>query len=116
MSVIPSPHRISVRRFTVGTVKDEFGNYPETYSDPIPWDVRSIDPISSREPGLQFRDMSTIVHVIQADKTAAVPGYRDRVIVDGKEYAVDGEPDDWTRGPWGNPAAGVTVYLKRVEG
>jgi hypothetical protein len=60
--------------------------------------------------------MANIAYVIQADKTPAVPDYRDVVIVDGKEYPVDGHPDDWTRGPWANPVAGVTVYLKRVEG
>lgn len=115
MSAVPSPHRISVRRFVAGA-KDEFNNSVPEWGDPEPWDVRSIDPVSSREPGLQFRDMNTIVHVIQADKTPQVPGYRDRVVVDGDEFDVDGTPDDWTRGPWANPAAGVTVYLKRVEG
>jgi hypothetical protein len=60
--------------------------------------------------------MTTIAYVIQADKTTDMPGYRDVVVVDGKDYPVDGQPDDWTRGPWANPVAGVTVYLKRVEG
>ena len=40
----------------------------------------------------------------------------DLVVVDGKDYPVDGQPDDWTRGPWANPVAGITVYLRRVEG
>ena len=115
MSAIPSPHRISVRRFIAGA-KDEFNNSVPSWAAAQPWDVRSVDPLTGREPGIQFRDMATLALVVQADKTPEVPGYRDRVVVDGEEYDVDGRPDDWTMGPWANPAAGVTVYLKRVEG
>lgn len=115
MSLIPSLNRLDVKRFST-TTKDDFGNDVPVYGDPQPWWVRSVDPVSSREPNQPNRDMATIAYVIQADKTDAVPTYRDVVVVDGKDYPVDGNPDDWTRGPWANPAAGVTVYLKRVEG
>jgi hypothetical protein len=115
VSAIPSPHALSVRRYRPGAA-DEFNNAVPAWDPAVPWYVRSVDPVSSREPGLQFRDMTNIDLVVQADKTPAVPGYRDRVVVDGLEYDVDGQPDDWTRGPWPNPAAGVTVYLKRTEG
>lgn len=115
MSIVPSPHRIQVRRYEVGA-DDEFGNAGMALGDPEYWSVRSIDPATGREPGAELRDMATIAFVIQADKTALVPGYRDVVVIDGKEYPVDGQPDDWTRGPWANPAAGVTVWVRRVEG
>lgn len=114
-SPIPSPHRIFVRHFGVGP-DDEFGNATETLGDPEPWYVRSIDPASGREPGAELRDLASIQYVIQADKSVQVPGYRDTVVIDGQEHEVDGHPDDWTRGPWANPAAGVTVWVKRVEG
>lgn len=116
MSVIPSPHTVLVRRMVQATEPDDFGNFPEALGDPQPWPVRSIDPANGREPGAPLRDLATIAYVIQADKTAQVPTYKDTVVVDGVEHEVDGNPDDWTRGPWPNPAAGVTVWLKRVEG
>lgn len=115
MSLIPSPHRLQVKRY-VASVKDEMGDTTTTYADPVEWWVRSVDPVSSREPNQPNRDMANIAYVVQADKTSAVPTYRDIVVVDGTDYPVDGQPDDWTRGPWANPAAGVSVYLRRVEG
>lgn len=113
--MIPSPHKLQVKRYS-STAKDDFNNSVTTYTDPVDWWVRSVDPASQREGNAPNRDMATIAYVIQADKTATVPGYRDLVVVDGQDYPVDGQPDDWTRGPWANPVAGVTVYLKRVEG
>jgi hypothetical protein len=40
---------------------------------------------------------------------------RDRFVVDGKTYEVDGEVGDWTKGPFGF-TPGLTFALKRVEG
>lgn len=101
---------------TKATEPDAMGNYPETLGDPVPWWVRSVDPVSNREPGLEHRDASTIAFAVHADKTDDVPSYQDVVVYAGREYPVDGAPDDWTMGPWANPAAGVTVWLKRIEG
>lgn len=92
------------------------GNLQGTYGPPVDWMVRSVDPVTGREPGLENRDAALLAYAIQADNAPEVPGYRDLVVVDGVEYLVDGRPDDWSRGPWPNPAAGVTVYLRRVEG
>ena len=39
-----------------------------------------------------------------------------QVLVDGHWHDVVGTPDDWTRGPWHNPASGVIVELRRVDG
>ena len=114
--MIPSPHTVQVKRWVESTVPDPRGNTPGSFAAPVPWRVRSIDPVSNREPGAEHRDLSTIAHVIHADKTGQVPGYRDLVVIGNDEFAVDGYPDDWTNGPWPNPAAGVTVWLKRVEG
>jgi hypothetical protein len=99
VSAVPSPHEISVRRYAPGQ-KDEWGDLQETWSPPQPWRVRSIDPASAREPGAANRDLATIAYVIQADKSSEVPDYRDLVVIDGKEYPVDG----------------VTVWVKRTEG
>lgn len=115
-SPFPSPHRLQVRRFTKATEPDEMGNYASGLGDPEDWWVRSIDPVPNRESATANRDLATLAYSIQADKTDKVPSYRDVVLVDGQEYPVDGRPDDWSNGPWPNPAAGVTVYLKKIEG
>lgn len=112
---IPSPHLLHVLRHSAAG-KDEMGDPTTTFGPPTPWWVRSVDPATSREPNLPNRDLTNIAYVIQADKTSAVPGYRDRVVIDEEEFEVDGHPDDWTRGPWKNPVAGVTVYVRRPEG
>ena len=113
--MIPSPHTLQVRKWSAGA-EDVMGNASEGLADPVPWRVRSVDPVSNREPGAEHRDLATIAYTIHADKTDLVPSYRDVVVINGKEYPVDGEPDDWTRGPWANPVAGVTVWVKRAEG
>ena len=113
--MIPSPHKLLVKPFLPGA-KDDFNNPVDAWGPARDWWVRSVDPVSNREPQQPNRDMATIAYVVQADKTDDMPGYRDLVVVDGQDYPVDGQPDDWTRGPWANPVAGVTVYLRRVEG
>jgi hypothetical protein len=50
------------------------------------------------------------------------PGERDQVALpwesdpDPVWHDIEGKPDDWTRGPWRMPLAGVVVELRRTEG
>lgn len=118
MSLVPSSHTISVKRFSQEG-KDGHGNTTKVYADPVPWQVRSIDPGVSGlagEPYEQGRDLSLVLYTIQADTGPNVPGERDRVVVNGVDLDVYGRPQDWSRGPWPNPVAGVTVRLKAAEG
>jgi hypothetical protein len=115
VSGVPSTHKLGVRRWAPGT-KDEFGNVTDTWAAATDWWVRSVDPVSNRELATQNRDPAVIAFAIQADKSPEMPGYRDLVVIDGAEYPVDGAPDDWTKGPWFNPVAGVVVYVRRAEG
>lgn len=78
--------------------------------------MRQVDPGRSMEPYLPNRDLSNVEYAIHADRTGDVPTARDEVQVDGEWYAVDGEPADWSRGPWHNPVAGVVVLLRRTDG
>lgn len=115
MSLIPSPHTLQVRsRTRTGT--GPLGNPAYGWGQPRPWKVRQIDPAQSAEPYLPGRDLSSIEYAIHSDKSGDVPTIDDQVLVDGDWYAVDGEPADWTRGPWHNPAAGIVVLLKLVDG
>ena len=114
-SPIPSPHKLRVRKYIPGA-KDDWNNAVDSWADPYDWMVRSVDPVSNREVPQANRDLANIAYVVQADVGPLVPGYRDKVLVGDDEYDVDGRPDDWSKGPWPNPVAGVTVWLKRVEG
>ena len=73
-----------------------------------PWPVGRALP---GEPG-----PSSVEFAVHADSASGVPAAGDQVLVDNDWYDVDGEPADWTRGPWPNPVAGVVVLPKRIEG
>jgi hypothetical protein len=106
---------LTVRRRTAGT-RDAHGNVAVTYAAGTPWTVRGVAPGAMLEPAVPNRDRSDIAWTVYADASPDVPGALDRVEWDGVTYEVDGTPKDWTHGPWENPAAGVVVELKRMEG
>ena len=45
--------------------------------------------------------------------TVALP--RDKFVLDGKTYRVEGEPEDYNHSPFGGQP-GIVVNLRRVEG
>lgn len=114
MGVVPSPYTLTVRARTVGA-QDAFGNATVTWAE-RPWRVRSVAPGAMSDPFQPNRDLSRVAYTIHADADSTPPGNLDEVTVDGETFAVDGDPSDWTRGPWPNPVAGVVVYLTRTEG
>ena len=113
--MIPSRFTLGVRRL-VSEGKDAHGNTVTAHADAVNWPVRQIDPGAMAEPFEARRDASVVVYTIHADPHPNTPTVRDLVVVDGIEYAVEGEPKDWTRGPWPNPVAGIVVELRNVEG
>lgn len=121
-SLIPSPHTLRVRRLTTGPDND-FGNATQVWVE-HDWPVRSVDPGASAEPAYANRHLSNIAYSIHADASDLAPAERDEVaipwVLDDNDqpvwHAVDGRPDDWTHGPWVNPAAGIVVLLARAEG
>lgn len=113
--LIPSPYTLQVRSRTE-TGKGPLGNPTYSWSASRSWSVRQIDPGQSAEPYLANRDLSSVEFAVHADSASGVPAAGDQVLVDNDWYDVDGEPADWTRGPWPNPVAGVVVLLKRIEG
>lgn len=106
---------LQVRRATEGAL-DRYNNPTVTWSDPEPWVIRGMAPGASVEPTQPNRDAALVEWTVYADPSAATPGVRDRVLVGTDEYAVVATPQDWTRGPWPAPFAGVVVELKRWEG
>lgn len=110
----PSPHTVGVRAFLSG-VTDAHGNPVESWADPVDLAVHAIAP-GSLEPPSPNRDLSVISWTVLAPDGPGLPGPRDRVVVLGREYTVEGEVKDWTHGPWRFESAGVSFELKRVEG
>lgn len=108
-------HVLGVRRRQAGAT-DPHGNPVESYAAATDWPVWALAPGASAEPGQQGRDLSLIAWTVYAPKGEDAPGERDRVVVDGAEYEVEGRPADWTNGPWPHPTAGLVVELKRAEG
>lgn len=112
---IPTPWTVGVRRHVEGAV-DRYGNVGESWGPVEPWPVHgwstaSAEPWTASRPNLLEVDL-----VLYAPPTADAPTARDVVVIDGAEYRVEGEPQDWTRGPWPHPSAGLVYALKRTEG
>lgn len=113
--VIPTPHTVHVRRYSTAG-EDSYGNAVVVYGDPEPWKVHGIAPGASTHPLQAQRDLSEIIWTVYGPKNDDAPGDRDLVVVDGREYAVNRFPGDWTHGPWDHPDAGLAVELRRAEG
>jgi hypothetical protein len=105
---------LHVRRHSTSGV-DDYGNPVDTFGPPVVWDVWWLAPGTMREI-FDARDASEIIWTVGAAADSDAPTEFDRVVVDGSEFAVNGRPADWTRGPVANPTAGLTVELRRVEG
>ena len=114
MGVVPSPYRVTIRARVEG-LKDAFGNVAVSWVE-RDWWVRSIAPGAMADPASPNRDLGEVAYTIHADADSNPPTRLDQVVLNGEAFLVDGDPADWTRGPWVNPAAGVVVELKRSEG
>ena len=121
MSGIPTPYTLLVREPSSGG-EDAHGNPVSGWSDPFEWGVHAVAPGASEEPRKPNRDLSVIAWTIYAPAGYA-PSARAQVAlpwesVGGERvwHDIEGEPDDWTKGPWRNPVAGVVVELRRTEG
>lgn len=111
---LPTPHTVGHRAFTPG-VADGRGNVEGGWADPVDLRVHSVAPGATDEPGTAARDLSLIAWTIHAPAGTDV-GPRDLIVVGGREYRVNGEMRDWTKGPWSMPIAGVVIELLRAEG
>lgn len=114
--MIPTPWTVDVHRFEPGAT-DDYGNPADAWTETaITLPVHFVAPASSVETYRPLRDLLVTDRAVGAPKHANLPGPRDKVTWEGEEYRVEGEPADYTFGPWENPVAGVTFLLRRVEG
>lgn len=99
-------------------VKGSHGNPVDAWAEPVDVQVYGYGPrtdtrgaTGSNEPG----GTQVVVGLeVYAPKGLAVDP-RDRFVVDGKMYNVEGEIGDWSNGPYGF-APGIVIALKRAEG
>lgn len=112
---LPTPYTLGVKRRQAGAT-DAHGNPVVTYAAPTDWHVHGYAPGANVDPANPNRDLSLILWTVYAPASDEAPGELDKVVLDGVEYAVEGRPADWTKGPWPHPTAGIVVELKRAEG
>lgn len=111
---IPTSNILGLRKFIPG-VKDSRGNVIEAWAEPIPMPVQGVAPGAMDEPGSAARDLSMIAWTVYAPSGHGAEA-RDLIILNGREYRINGEPRDWTMGPWPMPFAGDVIELIRAEG
>lgn len=112
--MIPTPYTLTVREPVAGP-DDEVGDATTSWAEHS-WPVHGIAPGAMAEPKEPNRDASVVAWTVYAPASAYTPTGNAEVLVDGRWHPVVGHPDDWTRGPWCNPVAGVAVELRRVDG
>lgn len=112
---LPTPYTLQ-RRTYAGTGSDSHGNDVDTWADPVDWPVHAYASGANDEPAEQGRDLSNVLWTVYAPADGNAPGARDRVVLEGVEYAIEGQPRDYSHDPWQHRIGGVVVYLKNPEG
>lgn len=92
---------------------DDRGNPIDDWHDPVDLDVFAIYPRFSEEPEPN-RPLVVVGKAILAPPGTSV-GPKDLIVIDGEDWKVEGEPADWTNGPFGF-VPGVEIVLSRAEG
>lgn len=108
---------IGLKRYQAGAV-DRYNNPTDSWLSAVNITVYSIAPTSSVEPFEAGRN-AVITGLQVLAPIGTVVGRKDRVVVDGEDYTVEGEIADWSKSPFNTgvlTAAGIEIHLKRVEG
>ena len=113
-STIPTPHVIGHQRRILGA-PDARGNPVETWGSAEPVRVHAISGPEGElaEPKRPGGRVGLLVHA-----PASLAGrvqLRDRMVIGNTAHAVT-KVQDWTKGPWPFPAAGLEIHLLQVEG
>lgn len=111
---LPTPYTVGHRRWVEGE-ENPHGYTEGHHGDAVDLAVHAIAPGPSQESIAAGRNPTEIAWTIYAP-AGTTANSADLFVVDGLEYEVDGMPRDYTRGPWPNPVAGVTIELKRQGG
>lgn len=113
MTFIPTPHTVGVRTWSEGP-PDSRGNPTDVWSAPVEAPVYGWAPAGTAEPFDVGRDAVTWDLDLYVPPEFTVDR-KDRVVVLGDEYTVEGRLESFDYGPFGFRPGG-RVRLKRVEG
>ena len=113
MTIAPTPFTVGVRAYVEGA-EDPRGNPEDTWADAVAQPVYGWAPAGTSEPFDPGRDAVTW------DLDLLVPpeftvGRKDRIVVAGEEFEVEGGLQDYNHGPFGF-RPGAVVRLRRTEG
>ena len=111
--MFPTPFTLGHRVHSLGAL-DAHNNAVDAWADPVPILVHGVAPGASQEAVAAGRDVSSVAWTVYAP-AGTLLGARDRVEWQGDLYFVNGEPRDYTFGPFG-PFGGVVIELRRTEG
>ena len=112
--MFPTPWSVLVHRYTLGA-PDAHNNPTESWvPDAQPTRVQGVAPGAQGESVQPGRDVSDVSWTVYAPAGTLV-GARDRIEWQGELYHANGEPRDYTRGPFGR-FGGVVIELRRTEG
>jgi hypothetical protein len=112
---LPTPYTLGVKRYQAGAT-DSHGNPVDAWADPVDWPVYAYASGANEEPTEAGRDLSMVLWTVYAPAGDGLPGAQDHVVLDGTEYAVEGDPRDYSHDPWSNHIGGAVVYLKKANG
>lgn len=118
----PTPYLLGILRWH--GEENEYGDVVDDGlpGDPEPWPVHRIAPAVMEEPEGPSREQDVARLQVSAPVSGPMPGVRDKVVwLDGLDdlvrWDVDGEPRDWSKGPWRHPFnQSFTVEIVRVRG
>ena len=113
--MFPTPWSVLVHRYTLGA-PDAHNNPTESWvPDAQRTPVHGVAPGAQNDESVQpGRDVSDVSWTVYAPAGTTV-GPRDRIEWQGDLYFVNGEPRDYTFGPFGR-LGGVVIELRRTEG
>lgn len=107
--------RYTVQRLPyVAGAEDSHGNPVDSWGDPVDTPVYGWASPSSSEPKLAGHDR-VVVDVEMGAPVGTVAEPRDKFVLGGRTYTVEGEPEDYNHSPFGGQP-GIVVNLRRVEG
>lgn len=102
--------------YVAGAVDPRYGNTTNSFGAGIDLPVYAVSPKQSVEPDEVGR-RAIITGLTVYAPAGSVIGARDRVLVAGKTYEVEGEQGSWTNNPHGSGFHdGIQFDLKRSEG
>lgn len=103
---------IGLKRYQAGTT-DAHGNPVVGYAPIVGLPVYGHSPILVMEQYADRDDATTTLFVFAPAGTSVDP--MDIVVIDGREYQLQGGVEDFTKGPYG-AAMGVRFTVRRTEG